>query len=141
MLFPRWKRYQTWFSRRNHPQTRFLKRKHPRKILEESDKESDNQVNVEEGYYYCGECYIVVTNKKKFILINPINIIQFYIKSYYKNVYYKKNFSLFWKIDTECYENLKIYFARPNNDFFMFFAFWYIITLAYYFILYIRLCL
>ena len=35
------------------------------KIPGENDEESNNQVNIEEGYYYyCNECYITVANKK-----------------------------------------------------------------------------
>ncbi|GES83192.1 uncharacterized protein LOC105330322 [Rhizophagus clarus] len=37
------------------------------KIPEEGDEESNNQVNIEEGwyYYYCNECYITVDSKKR----------------------------------------------------------------------------
>ncbi|GES93290.1 hypothetical protein GLOIN_2v1489433 [Rhizophagus clarus] len=36
------------------------------KIPEEGDEESNNQVNIEEGYYYyCNECYITVDSKKE----------------------------------------------------------------------------
>ncbi|GES82304.1 hypothetical protein GLOIN_2v1489433 [Rhizophagus clarus] len=36
------------------------------KIPKEGDEESNNQVNIEEGYYYyCNECYITVDSKKR----------------------------------------------------------------------------
>ncbi|GBC07462.1 hypothetical protein RclHR1_07490007 [Rhizophagus clarus] len=36
------------------------------KIPKEGDEKSNNQVNIEEGYYYyCNECYITVDSKKE----------------------------------------------------------------------------
>ena len=36
------------------------------KIPKEGDEESNNQVDIEEGYYYyCNECYITIANKKR----------------------------------------------------------------------------